>query len=45
MPEARDSPEKAQGAKKDAFAEMVKKLAESFVPAEIKPPQVKESVL
>lgn len=45
MPEARDSPEKAQGAKKDAFAEMVKKLAESFVPTEVKPPQLKESVV
>ena len=46
MPEdAKNSPVKDQGAKKDAFADMVKKLAESFVPAEVKPPQVKESVL
>lgn len=43
--EARGSPERDRGAKKDAFADMVKKLAESFVPAEVKPPQVKESVL
>lgn len=43
--DAKNSPVKDHVAKKDAFADMVKKLAESFVSAEVKPPQVKESVL
>ena len=43
--EARDNPEKVQGVKKDVFAEMAKRLAESFIPKDEQPPQIKASTL